>query len=169
MANAVISLGSNLGDRAEKIRSGVIGLEKSGCRVLKKSALYETEPWGNTDQPAFLNQVIQIESPFEPAALMQLILLIEREAGRERKTRWEPRTLDIDILFYDDRVVQEHHLAIPHPHLHDRKFVLVPLAEILPGFVHPVLGKKVSELLEALKDPLRVEPIPTPSAAWNKS
>lgn len=168
MADAVICLGSNLGDRVEQIRSGVRSLENAGCRVLKKSALYETEPWGKTDQPPYLNQVMGLDCPLSPGGLMQQILMIERNAGRERKQRWEPRTLDIDILFYDDLVVNEPHLAIPHPHLHQRKFVLVPLAEILPGLIHPVLGKKVSELLEALKDPLRVEPYPSQHAAWNK-
>ncbi|HEV7230722.1 MAG TPA: 2-amino-4-hydroxy-6-hydroxymethyldihydropteridine diphosphokinase [Bacteroidia bacterium] len=151
-----LSLGSNSGDRKRMLREAVFYIEAEAGRVLKKSGVYETEPWGNTMQPLFLNQVIEISTELEAYALLDTLLSIEKRLGRERgKQRWQQRTIDIDILFIEQSVLSEGRLLIPHPELHKRKFVLSPLNEIEPGFIHPLLHKTVSELLNECSDPLQ--------------
>ena len=146
-----LSLGSNMGDREKYILDGMDLIAKdANNRVLKVSGLIETKPYGNTDQPDFLNGVAKIETLLDPHELLDLIHKTENVAGRERKEHWGPRTLDIDILFYDDLVIDDEDLVIPHPDMTNRDFVLRPLKETAPHAVHPVLGKTVMQLFEEL-------------------
>jgi 2-amino-4-hydroxy-6-hydroxymethyldihydropteridine diphosphokinase len=114
------------------------------------SSIIETAPWGKTDQPAFLNQVLKIKTRFPPLFLMESLLDVEKAMGRNRTEKWGPRIIDIDILFFNNRIINEEGLCIPHPHLHEREFVLKPMVEIAPDFVHPVLQKTMSALLQEL-------------------
>lgn len=141
-----LSLGSNLGDRRENLQRAKAHLPPR-VRVKRSSSMYETEPWGYTDQPAFLNQVIEVETALKPEALLQYLKQIEQKMGREETFKFGPRSIDLDILFYGSRVIREEDLEIPHPRLEERAFVLVPLVELAPGLKHPVHGRSVTELL----------------------
>lgn len=152
MEHVFLSLGSNVGDRGANLQKALVDLEFWGVRVLRSSSLYLTEPSGKKDQPDFYNLVVQVKTDRSPEDLLTAIHAIERSFGRERKEKWGPRTIDIDILFYGDSVVDDPALTIPHPHLAVRKFVLVPLHEIASKFVHPILKKTVEELLNECKD-----------------
>jgi len=146
---AYLSLGSNVGNRAQHLRDAIARLEATG-RVVALSSFYETEPVEFTEQPWFLNCVVALETSLAPPPLMTALLGIEREMGRHRTQKKGPRTIDIDILLYGDRIVDSPEVTIPHPALHERRFVLEPLAEIAPGARHPVLKKTVRELLAEL-------------------
>ena len=148
---AYIAVGSNLGDKGEYIRQGVAALKAcSDCRVEKESELIVTKPYGVTDQPDFLNGMLQVKTLLTPAELLDKLHEIEQLAKRERRVHWGPRTLDLDIIFYDDLVLDTEQLTIPHPDMQNRGFVLEPLAELAPWYRHPVLGKTVKELLESV-------------------
>ena len=156
MNRGVILLGSNTGDLSvnlSRARAEIVG--KIGS-ILISSHVYETEPWGLTDQPFFLNQVIEIQTPFEATKLLAALLDIEKVMGRERGIKWAPRIIDLDILYFNDQVIDEEGIKIPHPHLHERRFTLEPLNEILPEMIHPVFKKKNIDLLNALSDNMHV-------------
>jgi len=140
---AYIGLGSNVGDRKAAIEAALRHL--SPRRV---SGIVETEPWGPVDQPPFLNAVAEIDTALDPEGLLEWLLSVEHELGRVRRERWGPRTLDLDLLLYGDRVIQTETLAVPHPRLAERRFVLEGLAELCPDGRVPGLGKTVRELLE---------------------
>jgi 2-amino-4-hydroxy-6-hydroxymethyldihydropteridine diphosphokinase len=149
---AYIGLGSNKGDKRANCQKALHLLSSAG-RVLTVSSFYCTEPVGYRDQETFINAVAAVETELTPEALLTECLRIEERLGRTRELRWGPRTLDLDILLYGERVVDEPDLTIPHPRLALRRFVLLPLAEIAPQVVHPVLKKTAKHLLHELKDP----------------
>jgi len=152
-----LGLGSNLGDREAALRGAVTSLAGHGFRVTAASSLYLTEPVGGPPQGWFLNAVVGGETTLEPAALLEACLAIERAAGRERAQPNGPRTLDLDLLLYGERVVEAPGLSVPHPRLHERRFVLVPLVELAPEARHPRLGVTARELLARCPDTSRVE------------
>ncbi len=141
-----LALGSNLGDRQGNLETAIQCMPP-GVLVQKRSSIYETPPWGFQDQPAFLNMVIQAETRFSPWKLLKTIKKLEGSMGRQPTFRNGPRLIDIDILFYDDLDIEQSGLVIPHPRIPERAFVLVPLAEIAPNFLHPVLQVTMQELL----------------------
>ena len=151
---AYVGMGSNLGDRAGNLLRGVRGMLAAGLRVARLSSVYETEPFGVEDvQPAFLNMVAELSAPLPPPLeLLRLLLDIERDAGRRRERALAPRTLDLDLLLYGDERSETDALTLPHPRLHLRRFVLVPLAELIPAALHPTLGTSFAELLAAASD-----------------
>lgn len=150
-------LGSNLGDREAWLSTAHRGITTGIGVVKRSSAIYETAAWGIEAQPAFLNQVVEVETTLLPEEVLAQIGLIENAAGgRARTQRWGARTLDLDILFYGDEIVQEPGLIIPHPAMAERRFTLAPLAELAPAMVHPVLKKTIAELLAECPDPLAV-------------
>ena len=159
MKNGIfLSLGTNLGDRAAHLRTAEEKLVGRGIEIVGRSGVYETEPWGLREQPPFLNTVLQVRTALVPAALMEALLSIEREMGRQRDSSAPnaPRTIDLDLLFYHQQVMATPALALPHPRLHERNFVLYPLVELAEPFEHPVLKKTVGELLWACTDPSEV-------------
>lgn len=149
--NAVLILGGNKGDRNALLQCAVEAVSELGELTLK-SRIYETEAWGGVAKEPFLNQVIEIKTMYSPLELLAFIQQIEADLGRKRDEHWGDRTMDIDIIYFGNRVIDTEELQIPHPFLAERKFVLAPLAEILPGFIHPVLGKSSLELLNECED-----------------
>ncbi|NOY38783.1 MAG: 2-amino-4-hydroxy-6-hydroxymethyldihydropteridine diphosphokinase [Nitrospirae bacterium] len=147
MTTIYIGIGSNLGDREGNCLKALEELEKSGIKVTKRSFLYETEPWGVKDQPGFINMAVEADTDLTPGEVLRVFKAIEKKLGRREAPRWGPRIVDLDILLYDDLVVNETNLRIPHPHMHERDFVLKPLSEIAPEVIHPLLKKTVREML----------------------
>ncbi len=148
LARVFFSIGSNLGNRAENLHRAIQMLAENGVKVERLSSLYETRPWGLREQPDFLNAVIEARTTIMPIELLDIIKNIEKRLGRAETVRWGPRCIDIDILLYDDMIIDNHMLQVPHPLMHRRGFVLRPLAEIAPELVHPVLKKDIKTLLE---------------------
>lgn len=155
MQPVFLLLGSNQGDRPGYLQRAIQALAHLG-EISARSSLYETEAWGKTDQPAFLNQAICLETSIAPEALLTDILQIERELGRERLERYGPRTIDIDILLVDRVILRTETLTIPHPELPNRRFALTALAEIAPDQIHPVFGAAIAQLLIQCTDSLHV-------------
>jgi 2-amino-4-hydroxy-6-hydroxymethyldihydropteridine diphosphokinase len=147
-----LSLGSNLGDRAAQIESALARLAEENVRVVKRSSFYETEPVEFLAQGWFLNIAVEAETELMPRQLLRVIRQIERELGRKRIVRSGPRTIDIDILLFGANIMSAADLEIPHPRMPERRFVLVPMAEIAPALRHPVLRLTMAELLAATKD-----------------
>jgi 2-amino-4-hydroxy-6-hydroxymethyldihydropteridine diphosphokinase len=158
MATIYLSLGSNQGDRARYIGRAIEALAEPGVNLLQESALYETEPVGTSSKSWFLNCVIKAETNLLPPQLMHTLLDIERSLGRRRRVLRGPRVIDMDILLYDDRVVSTDHLKIPHPRMAERRFVLVPFAEIAAEVRHPIFNKTIAELLAETPDRSEVRP-----------
>lgn len=155
MTIVYLSLGSNTGDRFKLIEQavGLLNLAQD-IKLIRTSALYETEPWGLKNQNWFLNMIAEIKTPLSAQDLLVKCQNIERTLGRnrEKETRWGERPIDIDIIFYGKEIINTQFLTIPHKHMHERAFVLVPLLELVPDFVHPVSNKTVSELYDDLED-----------------
>lgn len=154
MAVAYLSLGSNIGDKVGYLQQAVKMLTESGLiTVVRSSAFYETEPWGNKDLDWFVNAVIEVKTKLSPRELLELCKNIEHKMGREeRKTdNYEARKIDIDIIFYGDLIVDEPDLIIPHKHLHERAFVIVPMLELIPDYEHPKYNKSLLQLHEELE------------------
>lgn len=150
--DAVIALGSNMGDREAYLKHGVNSIENSkDCRLVSVSKFIETKPYGVTDQPDFLNGCMKIRTLLPPQELLEFLQQIEHSVNRVREGRWGPRTLDLDILFYDDLIIDTMELTVPHIDMQNRDFVLVPLNQIAPNLFHPVLHKTISMLLAELK------------------
>jgi 2-amino-4-hydroxy-6-hydroxymethyldihydropteridine diphosphokinase len=150
MSIVYIGIGANLGDRKASCLRSIEILKEKGIVIRKISSLYETEPWGVEDQPKFLNMAIEIETGLAPEYLLALLKDIEKEIGREHTSRWGPRTIDLDILLFNDLIIDREDLTIPHPHMHERDFVLRPLFEIAPDIKHPVLQVTIRELVQTL-------------------
>jgi 2-amino-4-hydroxy-6-hydroxymethyldihydropteridine diphosphokinase len=156
MSNAhriYLSLGSNLGDRVANLRAAIDALALAGVRVTRESHIYETEPVDYVNQPWFLNCVIEAETDLAPSALLPALQAIEAHLGRKKEIPKGPRLIDLDILFYNGEIVTAPDLQIPHPRLHLRRFVLVPLAELAPKLTHPVRQTTIADLLAHLEDP----------------
>jgi 2-amino-4-hydroxy-6-hydroxymethyldihydropteridine diphosphokinase len=156
MGTAHLLIGGNLGDRKVNLLTAISLINELCGPLTRSSSIYETEAWGKTDQPSFLNQALEISTSLNARQLMRKILKIEKEMGRIRKEKLGPRIIDIDILLYENEIHDLRFLKIPHPEMHNRRFVLVPLAEIDPTLQHPVLKKTIAELLEECPDNLQV-------------
>lgn len=151
--------GGNIGDRKRNLETAASLIQKRVGTIIKYSKIYETEAWGITDQPSFYNQVLEIESKFSAREVLNKILKIEEEMGRKRTFKNAARIIDIDILFFNQEIVNEQNLIIPHPEIGNRRFVLSPLNEIAPGMIHPGLKKTMQELLSQTKDQLKAIPV----------
>lgn len=151
MSKVYIGIGSNLGKKEENCLKAIKLLSEKGMAVKKQSSIYETEPWGVKDQPKFINMAVEVEAELKPLEILEILKTVEREVGRQDSYRWGPRIIDLDILLYNDLVINTDDLRIPHPLMHQREFVLRPLSEIAPDKVHPVLKKTIKELLVEIK------------------
>ncbi|HGG0417590.1 2-amino-4-hydroxy-6-hydroxymethyldihydropteridine diphosphokinase [Clostridium botulinum] len=151
MHTAYVAFGSNIGEKENYIKRALEKIEEREIKIIKVSPIYETEPYGVLDQDSFLNGVVKIETNLTPEDLIEELLHIEKQLDRVRERRWGPRTIDLDIIFYDDLIINEKDLVIPHKDMENREFVLKPLCDIDENFIHPVLKKSVRELYDRLK------------------
>lgn len=157
MANTVyLLLGSNEGNRLEWFEKATLLLQDARCRIISQSAIYETAAWGLEDQPDFLNMALCVETSLNPQGLLALTQNIEALLGRQRTVRWGQRTLDIDILLFNQDIIDTPQLKVPHPQLQNRRFALIPLADIAPAYIHPVFNKSIATLLLECPDNLEV-------------
>ncbi len=156
MNTVFLLIGGNIGDRSANLQTAKTMLQQGLGEIGNCSSVYETSAWGNIDQADFLNQVIMIHTKLAAAECMNEILSIENKMGRVRHKKNDPRTIDIDILFYNHEIINSTNLTIPHPEIQNRKFALVPLQEIIPDFIHPVLKSSITQLLSTCKDELEV-------------
>jgi 2-amino-4-hydroxy-6-hydroxymethyldihydropteridine diphosphokinase len=157
MHTVYLLTGSNIGDSYTHLMQARKAIALQAGEVIIASSVYKTEPWGNKDQQDFLNQVLQVNTELEPLDLLRTVLGIEQEMGRDRKEKWGPRIIDIDILFYDNMMLESEELHVPHPYLHERRFTLLPLNEIAPDLIHPVFKRTISILLAQCPDHSVVE------------
>lgn len=157
MNRTYLLIGGNVGNRHQNLEKARQLIQQQAGKVLQQSAIYETEAWGKQDQPAFLNQVLHVETALEPLPLLQAILQAELDMGRKRNEKYGPRTIDIDILLFNDLTLESAELTVPHPQMHLRRFALMPLAEIAAAEIHPVLKKSIDELLLECPDKLGVK------------
>ena len=157
MNTVYLLLGSNMGDSEQMLAVATNMIEKNIGKLTKSSSIYRTAAWGKEDQPDFLNQIIIVSSLLSSSTLLKEIFIIEKEMGRVRTTKNAARVIDIDMLFFNDEIIQTENLTVPHKQIQNRKFVLVPLAEIAPDFIHPVLKKSSLELLSICSDKLNVQ------------
>lgn len=145
-----IAFGSNIGDRGAAIEEALNLIEQNEMKIVKKSKIYETEPYGYVDQPSFLNGAVEVETNLSCRDVLERLLSIENQIGRVREFKWGPRIIDLDIIFYNNEIYDEEDLKVPHPDMQSRDFVLKPLNDLCPDYVHPVLDKTIGELLGEL-------------------
>ncbi|WKK57284.1 2-amino-4-hydroxy-6-hydroxymethyldihydropteridine diphosphokinase [Sphingobacterium sp. BN32] len=148
--------GANIGDPRQQLKDAKVEIAERVGKIIKESSVYESEAWGVEDQPIFLNQVLEVITPLSAAKVLQTIQQIELVLGRIRAQRWGSRTIDIDILYYNNDIIHEPDLQVPHPYIQERNFTLIPLSEIAPNFEHPIFKKTNQQLLMDSKDPLNV-------------
>ena len=157
MNTAYLLIGGNVGDRAANLQTALRRIAETCGTITSTSSLYETAAWGNTNQPSFYNQAVVVNSPLSPEALMDQLLDIELEMGRIRTQKYGPRTIDLDILMIGNLVLNTEKLTIPHPQMHNRRFALLPLAEVAPTLTHPLLNQSIEVLLQNCPDILDVQ------------
>jgi 2-amino-4-hydroxy-6-hydroxymethyldihydropteridine diphosphokinase len=161
MNKIFLIVGGNLGNRKKNLQTAATFIDEQIGAIIQSSKIYETEPWGLTDQPAFYNQIHLVKSKLNAQTIIDTILKIEEKMGRVRTIKNAARIIDIDILFFNEEIINEPNLVVPHREIPNRRFVLMPLNEIAPLMIHPVLKKNISELLSTCKDQLKVAPLST--------
>ncbi len=159
----LLSIGSNLSDRIKNCRNAIERLNRTeDVRVVRCSSFYETSPWGRKAQPDFVNCAVELLTGLSPWQMLGLVKSIEKELGRTEGERWSPRPIDLDIILWEDKIIDHEKLKVPHPLMQKRRFVLVPLAEIAPDWIDPLTGKTIRELLKACKDTEKTRKVSNP-------